>query len=71
MCVVFVFLILLVLAIHVLSRVLAQYTAIELEEIQAALKRQAGAPTRSETKRRRIVAAISAAIATHRAARPG
>ena len=63
MGVVFVFLILLVVIVSLTARILAPQTAVELAEIQAA----AEAP--SAAKRRKIVAAISAAIALHRRSR--
>jgi len=61
MGVVYIFLILLVLLINLTSRVLADQTAAEL----AALEAESAAA--SPSHRRRVIAAISAAIALHRA----
>lgn len=63
MGVVFLFLILLVVIVTLTARVLAPQTAVELAQIEA----ESIAPTLG--KRRKIVAAISAAIALHRRAR--
>lgn len=60
MGVVFVFLTLLVAIVSLTARILAPQTAIELTQIEA----EAAEP--SADKQRRIVAAISAAIALHR-----
>jgi sodium pump decarboxylase gamma subunit len=67
MSVVFVFLILLILVIHISSRILASETAGEMAALTAETqpRQQTGLLDRSS----RQIAAISAAIAAHRAAR--
>ena len=67
MSVVFVFLILLIVVIHISSRILASETAGEMAALAAEpqMRRQAGLVER----RSRQIAAITAAIAAHRAAR--
>jgi oxaloacetate decarboxylase gamma subunit len=61
MGVVYVFLILLVLLINLTSRILADQTAAELAALEAE------SASASPSHRRRVIAAISAAIALHRA----
>jgi len=67
MSVVFVFLTLLIAVIHVCSRILARETAGEVAALASAPQtvQQAGL----EARRSRQIAAITAAIAAHRAAR--
>lgn len=60
MGVVYVFLILLVITINVTSRILASQTAAELAKLEAE------SIAASPSYRRRLIAAISAAIALHR-----